>query len=101
MIHVIASIKVKPDSLSSFIEIFKANVPSVLAEDGCLGYEPAMDLDTGLPVQLKEPNVVTVVEKWESPEALQAHLAAPHMKDYKNKTEAMVECLTIRVLSPV
>ena len=101
MIHVIASIKVKPESLDPFVEIFRANVPHVLAEAGCLGYEPAMDLDTGLPVQLREPNVVTVLEKWESPEALQAHLAAPHMLAYKERTQSMVESLTIRILSPV
>jgi len=101
MIHVIASIKVKPESLEDFIAIFKANVPHVLAEDGCLGYEPAVDLDTGMPFQTREPDVVTVVEKWESLDALKAHLATPHMLDYREKTQAMIEDTVVRILSPV
>lgn len=101
MIHVIASIKVKPESLEDFIEIFKANVPDVLAEEGCLGYEPAMDLETDLPVQTREPHMVTVVEKWESPDALKAHLASPHMLEYGKKTRSMVQDAVVRILSPV
>ncbi len=101
MIHVVASIKVKPSSLEDFIGIFKANVPLVLAEDGCLGYEPVMDLPTDMAVQAKEPNVVTVVEKWESVDALKAHLSSPHMLDYRGKTAAMVEDAKVRILSAV
>ena len=101
MIHVIASIKVNPEFREDFISIFKANVPHVLAEDGCLGYEPAVDLDTDLAFQTREPNVVTVVEKWESLDALKAHLAAAHMLDYREKTQAMVEDTLVRILSPV
>lgn len=101
MIHVIASAKIKPEFLDSFIDIFKANIPHVLAEEGCLAYELTRDLDTGLPIQELAPSGVTVVEKWESPEALRAHLTAPHMLAYKEKTKEMVERLTIKVLSPV
>ncbi len=88
MIHVIASIKIKSDSLNAFIDIFKANVPHVLGEKGCLGYEPTRDLPTGMPIQETDPSTVTIIEKWESPEALQAHLSAPHMVEYKEKTKA-------------
>lgn len=100
MIHVIASISIKPEHMEEFIKIFKANVPAVLAEEGCLGYEPALDLPTGLPIQQKDEGVVTIVEKWESLEALQAHLQAPHMKAYKEKTEDMVIDLSVKILKP-
>ncbi len=101
MIHVIASIKVKEDSLDAFIDIFKANVPHVLKENGCLGYAPAKDLPTGLPIQETDPAVITVIEAWESPEALQAHLAAPHMVAYKTKTKDMVTAVSVKILAPV
>ena len=100
MIHVIASIKVNPSDLESFVEIFKANVPHVLEENGCLGYEPGLDLVTGLPVQETDSSVVTIVEKWESIEALQAHLTAPHMLAYKEKTKDMVTDLKVKILRP-
>jgi quinol monooxygenase YgiN len=51
MIHVIASIHIKEGRLAEFIDIFKANIPHVLKEKGCLEYEPTVDLPSGLPPQ--------------------------------------------------
>ncbi len=101
MIHVIASIKIKEEYLSSFIEIFKANVQNVLKETGCLGYEPCRDIPTGLPIQETDASAVTIVERWESMEDLTAHLSAPHMVDYKEKTKDMVENLSVKILEQV
>ncbi len=101
MIHVIASITVKEDAFDAFIDILKTNVPKVLKETGCLGYAPAKDLPTGLPVQKTDPGVITIIEKWESPEALQAHLASTHMLEYKQKTKDMVTGLSVKILAPV
>jgi quinol monooxygenase YgiN len=44
--------------------------------------------------------VVTVVEKWESPAALHAHLAAPHMASFRERVKGMVTGIEIRVLAP-
>lgn len=98
MIHVIASIYVKEGFVSDFIAIFKSNVPAVLAEKGCLEYAPAIDLDTGLPPQEVNHNVVTIVEKWDSLEDLQAHLVAPHMVAYQGKVKDFVEKVSFKVL---
>jgi quinol monooxygenase YgiN len=38
------------------------------------------------------------MEKWRSVEDLKAHLNAPHMLDYRDKVEDMVEHVSIRVL---
>ncbi len=101
MIHVIASVTVKAENLSEFIEIFKANVPHVLAEKGCLEYVPTVDIDTGLPPQVLDENVVTIVEKWESRGDLMAHLAAPHMAAYQKKVKGILKGLTLKVLKEV
>ena len=101
MIHVIASIKVKQNATDAVIDIFKANVPKVLLEKGCLGYEPAKDFPTGLPIQETDPAIITIIEKWESPEMLKAHLAAPHMVEYQKKTKEMVESVSVKILEPV
>ena len=102
MINVIASIQVNPGCLESFLGIFKANVPAVLAEDGCIRYAPTVDVDTGLPPQggVRE-NVVTVVEAWESLAHLKAHLAAPHMAAYREATKGMTSGVTLMVTEPV
>ena len=101
MIIVLASIKVKPGTCAEFIEIFKANVPNVLAEDGCIEYAPTVDADTGLPPQQLDKNVVTIVEKWNSVEALQAHLVASHMLNYKEQVKDIVLEVGLKILQPV
>jgi quinol monooxygenase YgiN len=98
MIHVIASIYVKEKSLSEYLSIFKSNVTNVLQEEGCISYVPALDTPANLPPQLLEPQVVTILEAWESVEALHAHLQTPHMKEYNKKTKDMVEKVVIKVL---
>ena len=98
MINVIASIRVKSGMLSDFLEIFKSNVPSVREEMGCIEYFPAVDIDADLPPQSLDENVVTIIEKWESLEALRDHLNAPHMLAYKEKAKDIVEGVSIKVL---
>jgi quinol monooxygenase YgiN len=101
MIIVLASIKVKPGTCAEFIKIFNDNVPNVLAEDGCIEYAPTVDAETGLPPQQLDENIVTIVEKWDSVEALKAHLAAPHMLSYKEQVKDIVLDVGLKVLQPV
>lgn len=98
MIHVIASIRVKAGRLPEFLKIFKTNVPKVREEKGCVEYFPAVDVDSGLPPQSLDENRVTIIEKWESVEALRDHLVAPHMLAYKGKVKEIVEDVSIKVL---
>ena len=98
MISVLASIHLKPGQVTEFLTAFKANVPKVLAEDGCIEYFPTVDVDANLPPQVLDENVVTIIEKWESLYALRAHLEAPHMKEHKEKTADMVESVSLKIL---
>jgi quinol monooxygenase YgiN len=98
MIHVIASVKIISGKRGEFLEIFKSNMSSVREEAGCVEYFPTIDIDAALPPQVMDADVVTIIEKWESPEALRNHLATPHMLAYKEKTKEMVEGVTIKVL---
>ena len=101
MINVIANIELNEGFKDEFLAIFKANVPNVLKENGCLKYEPNVDADSGVPAQGGvRKNVVTIVEAWESLDALFAHMKAPHMLAYKEKTKDMVKQLTLQVLQP-
>ena len=102
MIQVIATIDLKPGCREEFLPLLNDNVPKVKAEDGCLAYDPFVDIDSGLSVQGEiSDNVVTLVEAWSSIEALQAHLKAPHMAAYREKVKNMVTNVTIQVLKPI
>ena len=99
MIHVHATIALKEGRRADFLKAFHDLVPLVLKEEGCVRYQPCVDLATSIDAQ--EPvrdNVLLVVESWESVAALEAHLTAPHMSDYREKVGEMVEGLTIQVL---
>jgi quinol monooxygenase YgiN len=101
MIYVLAAIEVREGTRDAFLEQFKANVPNVLAEQGCLGYEPTVDLASGLDAQGPvRDNLVTIVEMWEDLDALNAHLAAPHMATYRERVKDMVRGVTLKVLQP-
>ena len=46
------------------------------------------------------PDVVMVVEKWVSLDALQAHLKAPHMADYRQRVSSFVKHVSLQILQP-
>ena len=101
MIHVIAVITAKPGQRDAILREFRANMPAVHAEKGCIEYGPAIDADGVGGFQAKfGPDTFVVIEKWESLDALKAHAAAPHMAAYAAKTKEMIASRTIHVLSP-
>lgn len=101
MIYVIASIEVKESCKDQFLKIFKANVPAVKAEEGCLMYQPTVDFDSGMDAQKHIPgNVVTIIENWACIECLKKHLAAPHMLKYKQDVKDMVVKTTLNIVEP-
>ncbi len=101
MIHVIAAIQIKQGQVSRFLEFFTSNMPAVLKEKGCIDYVPTVDVPTDLPPQEKDDHVVTVIEKWNSLEDLAAHMSAPHMLAYKEKTKILVEKISVKILKQV
>ena len=102
MIRVIASIELKPGQRPAFLAALFANVPHVQAEPGCRDYTPMVDTPSGLPPQIPlRPDVVTIVEAWDSLEALRKHLSGvPHMLRYREATKEMVVKVTLQVLQP-
>lgn len=98
MVHVLASLYIKEGRLAEFIEIFKANVPNVLREEGCIEYVPAVDLATDIPTQEQNACVVTVIEKWASLDALKAHAVAPHMRAYGEQVQDILESVSLKIL---
>ena len=101
MINVIATVTVKKGRVSEFIKGFKANALKVRKEPGCVEYYPTVDIKTDLLPSSFDENVVTIIEKWESMEALQDHIDAPHMKEQFKKDEEFVESMSMRLLEEI
>ena len=101
MIHVLAIITAKPGMRDSILQAFRANVPAVKAEQGCIEYGAAIDAENALGFQTRYgPDTFVVVEKWESMDALKAHAAAPHMAAYAAKTKDLIASRAIHILAP-
>jgi quinol monooxygenase YgiN len=101
MLHVIATIELAEGQREAFLKEFRALVPKVRAESGCLEYGPTIDAVSGMTAQAPpRPHFVTVVEKWSDLASLQAHLLAPHMQEYRPRVKHLVRSTTLQILEP-
>ncbi len=101
MVHVIAVITARPGKRDAILKEFRANVPNVLAEKGCIEYGPAVDAEPAPSFQARlGADAFMVVEKWASMDDLKAHAAAPHMAAYGAKVKDFVASRVIHILTP-
>jgi quinol monooxygenase YgiN len=101
MIHVLAIITARPGQREAVLEVFRANMPAVHAEKGCIEYAPAVDAPGMGAIQSPfGPDTFVVIEKWADAEALAAHAAAPHMAAYAARVKELIASRTIHVLTP-
>ena len=101
MICVIATIEVAESRREDFLTAFTEIMPEVHEEKGCIEYGPMLDVPTNIPAQPDvRDNVVTIVEKWESLDSLEAHLMAPHMLEYRKKVKDIVTSTRLQILQP-
>ena len=74
MIVVNARIQSSAEGVEALREAIIAMQTASLAEDGCEDYNFA--------VELADPGVLRVTERWTSKEALAAHFQTPHMAEF-------------------
>lgn len=77
MVHVIARLISKPDTIEQTLEVLLSIIGPTRAEDGCILYE--------LFQNNSDPTDFTFVEEWTNDAALDAHLESPHLIDAKTK----------------
>ncbi len=100
IVHVLAILTTKPGQRDAVLALFNANVPAVLAEEGCIAYEATIDTENAGPMQTQfGADTFVVVEKWESMAALGAHAVSDHMKAYGASTKDMLADRVIHILS--
>lgn len=99
-VHVLAVITTKPGLREKMLDIFNANVPNVHAENGCIEYGATIDYENAGDFQTEfGDDTFVVVEKWESLEALKAHIKAPHMVEYGQKVKDLQADRRIYIMS--
>jgi len=101
IVHVIAILTAKPGQRDTVLTLFNANVPAVLAEDGCMFYEATIDAENvGLGKAAFGPDTFVVVEKWSCMVALNAHSSSAHMAAFGVAVKDMMADRSVHVLSP-
>lgn len=91
-IAVVATMKAKIDKVEALKAALLALVAPSRADAGCIRYELHQDLENDA--------TFVFIEQWESREALDAHLAQPHLEDFKAKAPDLLDGpLDIRVLN--
>ncbi|NLL40166.1 MAG: antibiotic biosynthesis monooxygenase [Clostridiales bacterium] len=84
MVKVVAKNFVKADSIDAFLTIAKKLVEQTNEKDaGCIRYELFQDTEN--------PQILTVIEEWESGEALQNHMSAKHFTELIPQLAALSE----------
>ena len=101
MIHVVATTTLHSGTRAAFLTELKRMVPETLAEDGCIRYEPVIDIDDTIhPRQVAaRADVVTILESWRDLDCLRAHLAAPHMAAYRVRVRDYVAAGQLQILT--
>ncbi|MCR5878192.1 putative quinol monooxygenase [Phenylobacterium sp. J367] len=69
------TVRVPPENLAAFQPHMEAMLAASRAEDGCLVYSYAVDVE--------DPGLIRVFEAWRDQAALDAHFQAPHLADWR------------------
>ena len=75
MIVVNATIKATPETIEAMREAIATMEAASRAEPGCHDYT--------FSVELNDPSVLRITEKWDDMAALGAHFGMPHMADFQ------------------
>jgi quinol monooxygenase YgiN len=80
MIVVVGRVSSDADKREELIRVGQTVAAASVEEPGCVSYRLYEDVGT--------PNEFVFVEEWESQEALQAHFATPHVRDFMRAIQA-------------
>lgn len=102
MVNVIVFFDLHMGKRDEFLEEFRKIVPLVNAEDGCIEYGATIDVDMGdSKISPPRHDHITVLEKWESIDALKAHVTASHMLEYRPKVKPLIVKSQVFVTEPI
>lgn len=93
-IDLVAIVKVKPGHAATVSAAMKACTAPSRAESTNSAYTPYQDLD--------DPDTLIFIERWDSREALQAHMETPHFKEMARIIEPLLATpIQLHILRPL
>ena len=95
MIYVIARMELNEGCKDAILKVLETTVPLVLKEEGCIMYTPCLEAD-----EENQEKYLTIVEAWENREVHKAHLAAPHMAEFREAVKDLRKNSSVKVLTP-
>lgn len=78
---VAGTVRVPPENLEAFRPHMTRMLAASRAEDGCLVYSYALDVE--------DPGLIRVFEAWRDRAALEAHFQAPHLAEWRASWPAL------------
>ncbi|WP_151732714.1 putative quinol monooxygenase [Acinetobacter ursingii] len=100
MLTIIAEIRTHAatEHRQAVLDAFQKITPTVLAEDGSYGYETLIDHLPALEIQTQDPNLIMVLEKWQSTVHLETHMLTAHMQRHFEAIKDHVVDVKVRIL---
>lgn len=81
MIIITGSFRVPPGSIDLIRPAMETMIHASRAEDGCIEYAYALDV--------LDPGLVRVIERWRDRDALEAHFRTVHIADWRAQVAAL------------
>jgi len=75
MIVVMGTVRIPSENIEAARPVMTATVEATRAEDGCIAYAYAVDLI--------DPGLIHIAERWRDRDALASHFKAPHMAEWR------------------
>lgn len=88
-VAVVARLRAKPGKLSGVLAALPPLVAATHAEEGCVEYVAHVSPD--------QPDEMCFLEKWESRQALDKHLATEHIGAFRETTGPLLESADVTV----
>ena len=77
------------------LAVLEKTVPLVLSEEGCIMYTPCLDVEED-----KSEKFLTIVEAWKDRDVHRAHLAAPHMAEFREAVKDLRKGCQVEIIAP-
>lgn len=95
MIYVIARMELNDGCKDAMLAVLAKTVPQVLSEEGCIMYTPCLDVEDE-----KSDRFLTIVEAWKDRDVHRAHLAAPHMAEFREAVKDLRKGCEVEIIAP-
>jgi quinol monooxygenase YgiN len=92
VIYVVAELRLKPGTAEKAAAEARKVVAGTIKEDGCLHYD--------FHQSVTDPTRLVAVERWSSPEALEAHMHTPHLAAWRAAGAEFVVERNIQIITP-